>query len=167
MPGNRVDGDWRGPASFLYAPVIDPIYDDVLISMWIEPDHPVADGSTPVQVVAEVTTPDGHPVPDEQVRFVTGHYCQLPNGDVIGPTDPPPSTECLVLPSGRYDDQNGGGSNLFTTRTNQAGVATAEFVPPTWAEYMAEKPHELVVWYHVDGGGNPFVSTLFLWTEPD
>ena len=156
------DGDAAGCPPPIY---VEGANEEVRISIEVAPLCPVADGATQVAVTAHVEDSSGGPVVSEQVRFVSGVYGLSPEGEVVGPADELEiGVSYRTLPSGCYGGSN---SNLFTTTTDADGEAKATFTLPDWEDYMADKPHNLGVWYHVDGGGNPYASVTFYMAKPE
>lgn len=136
---------------------------DVVMSGWVVPDPMLADSSLRTGVYVHLTTNDGSNIQNQQVRFIRRYWAErIENGVIYGPTDDlsvgGPSRN---LPSGGFPTGSGL-SNVLTTTTDSTGVAHAEFVPPDWTDYIADDPnHRIVVWYNVDGGGNPYTQIDF------
>jgi len=142
-------GNWLGCASFVYDPWQAPVpASGINLAIDVEPSSIPADGHSTATVTAYVTDKRGDPVLEEQVRFV------------VHSTDQKLHPGGYVIPGESYI------SSLYTTCTNANGVAYVTYQAPEWDAGMAGNMIELGVWYHVDGGGNPYAETQLWLYQP-
>ena len=133
-------GAYAGPAaSYTSGPVE--------LSIEYTPLDAVSDEPSVIDVTAVVRNLNGEPVVDEQVRFVEDD-CALYTGN------------------GYVLDNKAQVSSHYTTRTDAEGRAHARYKIPTWSSEMVVNPIELGVWYHVDGGDNPYKRMFVLAAKP-
>jgi len=134
------------------------------------PAPPLADGTSIYTIAALVVDKEGKPVPDEQVRFVGHAYAidHVSQKIISDPHEQTPGGSASIIRSGGYVQEGGRFvSNLYTARTDTNGYAYAHYRSPNWQDFMAEKSLDVGVWYHVDGGYNPYVSTNVWFGKPE